>query len=127
MPRTRSASLDDAALVDLAGQAERDLRAATALGYRVAAELARRRPDPSGHPDERGLSAYALDEIALATGLARGAVRTRVAEADALTGRHPRLLAALEAGLLPLPAVRRVLEPRCCSVPRAAPRSRPTC
>ncbi len=56
------------------------------------------------------MSAYALDEIALATGLARGAVRTRVAEADALTGRHPRLLAALEAGLLPLPAVRRVLE-----------------
>ena len=97
-------------MVDLAGQAERDLRAATALGYRVAAELARRHPDPSGHPDERGLSAYALDEIALATGLARGVVRTRVAEADALTGRHPRLLAALEAGLLPLPAVRRVLD-----------------
>lgn len=103
-------ALNDCALVDLAGQAERDLRAATALGYRVAAELARRRPEPSGHPEERGLSAYALDEIALATGLARGAVRARVAEADALTGRHPRLLAALGAGLLPLPAVRRVLE-----------------
>ena len=103
-------ALDDAALVDLAGQAERDLRAATALGYRVAAELTRRRPDPSGRPDEEGLSAYALDELALATGLARGVVCTRVAEADALTGRHPELLAALAAGLLPLPAVRRVLD-----------------
>ena len=103
-------ALDDTALVDLAGQTERDLRAATALGYRVAAELTRRRPDPSGRKDEEGLSAYALDELALATGLARGVVCTRVAEADALTGRHPRLLAALAAGLMPLPAVRRVLD-----------------
>ncbi len=102
--------LDDRELVDLAGQAERDLRATTALGYQVAAELARRRPDPSQRKDEEGLSAYALDELALATGLARGVVCARLAEADALTGRHRRLLAALAAGLLPLPAVRRVLD-----------------
>ena len=122
------AGFDDAALVDLAGQAERDLRAATALGYRIAAELTRRRPDPSGHKDEQGLSAYALDELALATGLARGAVCTRVAEADALTGRHPKLLAALGAGLMPLPAVRRVLDTHAASsTPRSAPRSRPGC
>jgi hypothetical protein len=104
------AHLSDREVVELAGRAERDLRRATALGYRVAAELARRRPDPSGDPDERGLSAYAIDEIALSTGLARGVVSGRVAEADALTGRHPLLLSALSAGLFPLPAVRKVLE-----------------
>lgn len=103
-------ALDDRELVDLAGEAERDLRAATALGYRIAAELTRRRPDPSGRKDEEGLSAYALDELALATGLSRGVVCTRVAEADALTGRHPKLLGALSAGLIPLPALRRVLD-----------------
>lgn len=104
------AGLTDREVFALAGQAERDLRAATAAGYHVAAELARRRPDSSGHPDEQGLSAYAIDEIALSIGLARGVVAGRVAEADALTGRHPRMLAALAAGLVPLPAVRKVLE-----------------
>ena len=80
-----------------------------AQGYRVAAELARRRPASSLGRGEEGLSAYAVDEISLTTGISRGAACIRVAEAEALTTRHPTLLAALSAGCVTLPAVRRVL------------------
>ena len=51
-----------------------------------------------------------MDEVALATGISRWAACRRVAEADALTHRHPQLLAALAAGCLTVPAVQRVLD-----------------
>ncbi len=46
----------------------------------------------------------------MSTGITRWAACRRVAEADALTHRHPQLLLALSAGCLSVPAVLRVLE-----------------
>ena len=100
----------DAAIVAEAARLERLSRWAAARGYELVNELARRRPEPSGDPEERGLSAYAVDEIAVATGVSRWMACRRVAEADALTHRHPQLLLALSAGCLTVPAVQRVLE-----------------
>ena len=100
----------DAAVVAEAARLERLTRWATARGYELIDELASRRPDPCGDPEEAGLSAYAVDEVAVATGISRWAACRRVAEADALTHRHPRLLLALSAGCLTVPAVQRVLD-----------------
>ncbi len=99
----------DQDLADEAARAERAVRWATAQGLRVAAEMAARHPEESRGRDERGLSAFALDEIAVAAGITRGSACIRVAEGQALTQRHPLLLAALAAGCLALPAVRAVL------------------
>ena len=85
------ASWSDAAIVAEAARVERLSRWATARGYELVQELARRRPEPSGDPEERGLSGYAIDEVAVAVGISRWAACRRVAEADALTHRHPQL------------------------------------
>jgi hypothetical protein len=61
----------DAAIVAEAARLERLTRWATARGYELVQELALRRPDPSGDPDEVGLSAYAVDEVAVAVGISR--------------------------------------------------------
>ncbi len=100
----------DEALVDEAARLERLDRFNSARSYAVINELARRRPAPSGDPEERGLSAYAVDEIAVVTGVTRFAACRKVAEADALASRHPGLLAALAAGCVSRPAINRVLE-----------------
>ena len=100
----------DEALVDEAARLERLDRFNNARSYAVINELARRRPAPSGDPEERGLSAYAVDEIAVVTGVTRFAACRKVAEADALASRHPGLLAALAAGCVSRPAINRVLE-----------------
>ncbi len=100
----------DTEVVDEIGRLERVARAAAAQGYRWVAELAARRPAPSDDPNERGLSAYAVDEVAVGAGLSRYAACARVAEADAFVHRHPRMLDALEAGLLAGHVARRVLD-----------------
>jgi Domain of unknown function (DUF222) len=100
----------DAAIVNEAARLERLSRWATARGYELIQELAARRPDPSGDPEEAGLSAYAVDEMSVAVGISRWAACRRVAEADALTHRHPQLLLALSAGCLAVPVVQRVLD-----------------
>ncbi len=100
----------DEAIVAEAARLERLTRWSAARGYELINELARRRPDPSGAPDEDGLSAYAVDEIAVSTGVSRWTACRRVAEADALTHRHPQLLLALSAGCLTVPAVLKVLD-----------------
>ncbi len=69
-----------------------------------------RRPDPSGDPDEAGLSGYAVEEISLAAGITRYAACHRVAQADTLHTRFPRLLAAIKAGLVTDYALAAVLE-----------------
>lgn len=100
----------DAAIVAEAARLERLSRWAIARGYELVHQLATRRPEPSGDPEEAGLSAYAVDEIAVAAGISRWAACRRVAEADALTHRHPQLLLALSAGCVAAPAVQRVLD-----------------
>ena len=100
----------DESLVEEAARLERLDRFNSARSYAVINELARRRPAPSGDPEERGLSAYAVDEIAVVTGVTRFAACRKVAEADALASRHPGLLAALAAGCVSRPAINRVLE-----------------
>ncbi len=100
----------DRGLVAELSRLERLSRYATARTYQLTQELAARRPGCSGDPDEAGLSAYALDEVAMACGVARGVARARVAEAEVFSHRHPRTLAALAAGLVTAAAARRVVE-----------------
>jgi hypothetical protein len=108
--RRPASAWSDPEVVDEIGRLERLARTAAAQGYRWVAELAARRPAPSDHPDEKGLSAYAVDEVAVGAGLSRYAACARVAEADAFVHRHPRILDALEAGLLASHVARRVLD-----------------
>ncbi len=100
----------DEQLVAEAARLERVARFAAGRGLELAHELAARRPEVSGDPGEAGLSGYAVEEISLAAGITRYAACHRVAEADTLHTRFPRLLAATKAGLVTGYALSAVLE-----------------
>ncbi len=100
----------DGQLVVEVARLERVARFAAGRGLELVHELASRRPDPSGAPGEAGLSAYAVDEISVAAGITRYAACHRVAEADTLHARFPRLLAGAKAGLFGGYALSGVLE-----------------
>ncbi len=103
-------SWSDEAIVAEAARLERVGRFAAGRGLELVHELAQRRPEVSGAPGEAGLSGYAVEEISLAAGITRYAACHRVAEADTLHTRFPRLLAATKAGLVTGYALSAVLE-----------------
>ncbi len=67
------------------------------------AELAVRRPDPSGDPAEGRLSGYALDELAVSAGIPRHTACAR-RRSRRVHDPPPQLLAVLGAGIVSVPA-----------------------
>lgn len=117
MPRDASAEVltdvsgwSDDRLVAEVTAAERQARIHAARAGRLAVEFVRRHPEAGEERFEDDLSRAALDELSVATGLARGSFAYRLRAAMALESRFPRLRDASEAGLVPAPAIRTVLD-----------------